>query len=116
MLGDHMRAATLAGINSATEWERGTSVSPGRPRLADTDAVPVGVGDLEVSAPRVVVDHAHATVGGYGVDVRDPQVHESAGHGVARVLGEVEAGVVAHEADVERLAGLEPVLELRDEP
>jgi hypothetical protein len=81
-------------------------------RCADADAVAVGVDDLEVAAPVVVLDDGIATCRGRGVDVRNPEVDERARPGVAGVLGQVDDRVVSHNADVQREARLKPVLEL----
>src|SRR4029450_4025930 len=63
---------------------------------------------LDVSPPRVVVD-LDPEVGGYRVQVLDPQIGQSTGLRVASVLGQVQPKVLPGDDHVRREAWFEPM-------
>lgn len=103
--GDHEGSRRASGVPDSQSFRR----------CANADAVAVGVDDLKVATPIIVLDDGVATYRGRGVDIRDPEIDERARPGVAGVLGQVNDCVVSPDADVQREARLKAVLELHFE-
>jgi hypothetical protein len=117
-IGSHGRYSRLADDTDATHYAPPCrdAVVVGGPAeglrassCTDSDAVSVWVNELDLSAPRLRLDH-HTELGGQIIDGLDVEIGNRSGGHIAGVLGQVEVRVTALQEDVEREPFFEPVL------